>query len=37
MFNDVYYPNGFLYLLVKLLVLVLAVVLWYLVTAAPVV
>jgi hypothetical protein len=37
MFNDLFYPNGWAYLLIKLLVLLLAVVLWYVVTAAPVV
>jgi hypothetical protein len=35
MFHDLLYPNGLLYVLIKLIVLALAVFLWFLVVAAP--
>jgi hypothetical protein len=35
MFHDLLYPNGLLYILIKLIVLALAVVLWFTVVSAP--
>jgi hypothetical protein len=34
--TDLLYPNGWLYILIKLIVLALAIALWFTVTAAPV-
>jgi hypothetical protein len=36
MLTDLLYPNGWLYILIKLIVLALAIALWFTVTAAPV-
>ena len=35
MFHDLLYPNGLLYILIKLTVLALAVLLWFMVVSAP--
>jgi hypothetical protein len=35
MFHDLLYPNGLLYILIKLTVLALAVFLWFMIVSAP--
>ncbi|GEA27925.1 hypothetical protein MiAbW_02496 [Microcystis aeruginosa NIES-4325] len=35
MFHDLLYPNGLLYILIKLTILALAVLLWFMVVSAP--